>query len=182
MPKLATSCVAAFPDRQTKTTSSVRALPQPSKPTAKPGPSAKPVVTKAGASQPRVVLPPPVQQPGSALIGPRTAKSVPALAKTTLPRSSTDDPRHRPPTVKSPLVGDDFMKTINAGLKRAKVNMRMEECVNLPQPYFIRDPFSHSVKVLTDCRWYKSGAKRAKIETAKTRRSMSANLSSCLTT
>lgn len=150
-PKSATAIVAASPGRQTKPTSSVRALPRASEPTAKTS-SAKPVVTKAAASQPRVGLPPKKQ---CAPVAPRTTKSVLAPAKPTLPprlpvqkRSARIQTRPRLPRGRLPPVEDDGMEQVNAGLARAVCNARAEECDNHSQPYSGRDPFLHSALIV----------------------------------
>jgi len=115
-PKPATAPVAASSSRQTKPTSSVRALPRASNPTAKAKSSVKPVVTKAAAVKPRVVPQPPKKQP--ATIAPRTTRSVPAPAKSTLPHrpSVQEQPaqtktRLQLPKAKLPLVEEDARRS-----------------------------------------------------------------------
>jgi hypothetical protein len=156
--KTATSRVAASSGRQTKTTSSDRAPSQASKPTAKPKSSVKPVVSKAAASQPRVAPPPPKKQ--SAPKASCTTESVLAPAQPTLllaPQAQEQPAQTIPvlplPTFQYPLDNEEeFMKAVEAGLERAKNNMRVEElvCTNHPNPHFGRDPFYNAAKIVVD--------------------------------
>lgn len=148
-PKPATARVAASSGRQTKPTSSVRALPRASELTAKLSTPARPVVTKAAASQPRVVLPPPKKQP--APIVPRTTLPVPAPAKINLPfldRIRKVPAHKRTLPAKPALKVHKILRVVKVGeatteerLKLAEEVSRSQDCSNHSDPaYGGRDP------------------------------------------
>ena len=159
-PKPATARVAASSGRQTKLTSSVRVVARPSEPTAKLSTPARPVVTKAAASQPRVVLPPPKKQP--APIVPRTTLPVPAPAK--LKHPFLDRIRNRPahkrtvpakPALKAPknlrLVKVDAA-AIEKRLKLAVEASKSQCCSNHSDPaHSGRDPELRRQKEMPQC-------------------------------
>jgi hypothetical protein len=160
-PKPATARVAAISGRQIKMTSSVRALPRASEPTAKLPTLARPVVTKAAASQPRVVLPPPKKQP--APIVPRTTLPVPVPAKSTLPhhpkvqkRPAQATTQPAKPALKAPknlrLVRVE-KQTIDTRWKLATKNRERHCCSNYSDPaHGGRDPVLRFQKNLPQCR------------------------------